>query len=893
MKMTKEEFLYRKSLEHSLSQITFDRASGITYPFERLFYPLEIGEGRNAFQTYADQIKNAHWLKEHFSDSDLEGRERQRDLDRMIESYFEKYIISNSPPHIFPEKGGSDKNPMDSLSTNSLLYVESRFDPARLVISDPDCPSRIILIASAGHGKTTLLRRIALYYSHPWSKEADHINLGRKYSLTGDFIPCLIELRGITGPAFSLVEVIKDSILSVMAKNGYPHQSRPGISEEEVTSWLHQSLDRMLLLVDGLDECSEKMRMTFLSALDEHLKKHPNAPIIMTSRPAGLSHPKILSLLDKMSFRGRSIIPLTGEDAKKYSYYWIDLTQPPEYRDSLQSTMDNILSQEKYEYLREFMRTPLELIFMLNQVANDSLSLNRYQLFRDTLWEYFTGHVKSHEKKRSVYEDTMIVLSFIAYQMQIRDLMVISLSTFKETWEDFRSLSFHTDIIKNGDLENFRDFLHSLTNHLGILEKEEKDSGVYYTFPIRSYQEFLTAHACCHLRLNKEMIKPDPLGILLPHIDDSSWTNIINFALLDLEENHQAEFDTLLYQVFHEVKNVNRLRQVIEADLSLTRDHALYLTKSVFSSPVMVTDQKDLLVACMKARSAYAFVLALRTSFEADPSGDGFLEAMALASVLWECDRGRSPTAKALSCLLSDNPGQERLGAVMISWLSRALMDELSEAYKDRIKNDFLVTDEMVTALDRQARKGEISSITALTDIWLSKVKGGEAVEALLDNELANQVISKLESYPFVIRRLCLLGRKRFDRPEYQQVLQWILTLGSIPYRKATFDLTNHGRKDLFLSSLIQATYYRSKHDLCFDHIALATACLYYCWDLDDYMHEWVFHLCHFRPSGHLRKGSLSTREINHFGLIQHQWEGKAKEYRRGLKRVQKSGQDM
>ena len=56
------ESAYRRALESSLKLITFDtfdRSSSESFSFEELFYPLEIAEGKYAFQSYAEQMDHA------------------------------------------------------------------------------------------------------------------------------------------------------------------------------------------------------------------------------------------------------------------------------------------------------------------------------------------------------------------------------------------------------------------------------------------------------------------------------------------------------------------------------------------------------------------------------------------------------------------------------------------------------------------------------------------------------------------------------------------------------------------------------------------------------------------------------------------------------------------
>lgn len=462
MQMKVEESTYRKALESSLERISFDRSSGESFSFEELFYPLEIDEGKYAFQSYAEQMELAHKLisSSTITYSDMSSAKVQAaeiaERIRLLQSRMSSSAVKNEPPQ---RKQKSENAPVGNdnkaiskqilekiksqqfnrtvaseLSTFEesqsekieLLEMEPQFDHSSLIISDNAKSSRILAVASAGHGKTTLLRRIALYYCHPFSDSENHIEIRKKYSLSGDFIPCLIQLRDITDQNYSIAKAIEYSVVSTFRNSNYGRENVDALLESSVQKWIGSIRNKLLLLVDGLDELSDSMRFSFLSALDDYLLSNSQTHVIMTSRVAGLSDAKIQNILRKMGFRGRSIIPLTDEDAKKYSERWIDVTQPVEQREQLKSAIEQILNQNKFKYLKEFMRTPLELLLILKQIANDSFSLNRFQMFRDTLWEYFTNHVKRYDQKRPIFEDTMTLLSFIAYQMQLNDSMFIS-----------------------------------------------------------------------------------------------------------------------------------------------------------------------------------------------------------------------------------------------------------------------------------------------------------------------------------------------------------------------------------------------------------------------------------------------------------------------------------
>ena len=919
MQMKVEESTYRKALESSLERISFDRSSGESFSFEDLFYPLEIDEGRYAFQSYAEQMELAHKLisSSAVTYSDMSSAKVQAteiaEKIRLLQSRMGSSASQNEPPQ---EKHKNDDAPVgndnkaiskqilekirnqqlnrtvgselptfeESQSERTeLLEQEPQFDHSSLIIPDNARISRILAVASAGHGKTTLLRRIALYYCHPFSDSDNHLEIRKKYSLSGDFIPCLIQLRDITDQNYSIAKAIESSVISVFRNSSFGRNNADALLESSVQKWISSVRSKLLLLVDGLDELSDSMRFSFLSALDDYLLSNSQTHVIMTSRVAGLSDSKVQSILRKMGFRGRSIIPLTDEDAKKYSERWIDATQPVEQREQLKSAIEQILNQNKFKYLKEFMRTPLELLLILKQIANDSFSLNRFQMFRDTLWEYFTNHVKKYDQKRPIFEDTMTLLSFIAYQMQLNDSMFISVHELEKLSDELSHLSFHTNLIKSGTLDDYREVLDSIAANVGIIERDDRTSDIVYTFPIRAYQEFLTAHACCHLRLNTELSKPDPCGVLRQHLNDSRWISITNFALSDLGTNNQHDFDAIINLIFKEISDIEQLRAVVEADLAITKDHALVLCKNAFSNQVLTEDQKELLIACMNTKSAYAYAYALKASYQATASDDRYLEANALSTIIWEYSSGRSAYKKAFSCLQSGTKSQIKLGTKMISVMAMTVMSEVAhdsrvsedEGYAgsiwlyDKVAQDFRVSDDLLATLARNAKlQQDVFSVTALTNIWLSKADGSEKAKLLLDAELAVLVIDSLNKNIPTIQKLCLGGRDVVKSSEYKRIQEMVFTLGSIPFSSRTRRLLDHDQGNLFVSTFLQAMYQSSKDDVDVDQVAIATACLYYCWDINRFMEAWTSEICRGMPSEYVRKDMCSVREQNHFDLV-------------------------
>ena len=943
--------LYFQNLREKLKYVTFDPAGGEAYLFEELFYPLSIDEGMIAFQSFAEQMEKARSSAANTpANVSIKRAEEKKEAEKQIQDSKEKISellrlrlnataqqqsrvkttkVSTVSASAKKEEGVSDgsetkrvskediisttellkeriaeklernKSTSASLSSDmanadpaqseelNFLLEEPDFDPGSLIIDRYPERSRIIAYASAGHGKSTLLRRIALYYcpslkDDKAAKDRDE-KIRNFYSLTepGQLIPCLILLRHITDGNFSVTRAIEKSVRTVfMREEAGQDQS----SETDIQQWIDSVRDDLLLLIDGLDELSDSVRFDFLAALDDYLVEHPKTRIIITSRISGLTDDNIQNILKKMQFRGRSILPITKNDVKKYAVTWINATQEPEKREAYLSSLNQVLTQKKYKRYRELIRTPLELLMLLKQITRETLSSNRTEMFHDNLWGYITNHVKRSSLKKMVFEDEMTVLGFIAYQMQLKDSLFMTLSELDDLSSKLSHLSFQTDVLGDGTTEDYRKLLDSLAANVGIVEKDDHQDDIVYTFPIRTYQEYLTAYACCHLRLDTGWSKPNPLEIIKDHFGDSRWLNIINYVLSILEYDDEInEFNSIIDALDSSSSDIEQIRSVVEADLSINFDCATMLVKEVFKGQVITQTQRELLFSCMSAKYPSSYVSALNSLYQGEQNQDyrsfavNYLEANALSTLLFELSNGRSGTDKALSLIRSGKEKQIVLGCEMISLLARTFLDEVfdvsdeyadAKKYKKIIKEEFKVTDDLLAALKDAARSGiGVFGITALTNIWLSRIENSQKAARLLDCDMASRVITELNKNIPVIQDLCFMGSAAFESPEYLRIKELVYTLGSIPFNAETQRLRRHGDGNIYVASLMQAMYEETIAKYGSDQVALAFACFFYCWDTDTFMNEWVWDICRGQPSAMVRKDAYTDRENNHFIL--------------------------
>lgn len=917
--MKYNEEVYREKLASSLDGVCFDKLSGERFSFEKLFFPVKIDEGKYAFQSYVKQMELAHSLIQKPSNivplmdriDELRKRmqfnndlpvaknvEEQEETEQIQPTELQegasqlerKYARDNANKALgkrIMEKINSHQEIVNmSLQydtgieedVDTFLY-EPLYDHNSLIVPAAN-GSRILAVASAGHGKTTLLKRVALFYcktrnisarikNRKLEGEDYHQKLQKIYNLTGEFLPCIIQLREIVDKDYSLDRSIEKNISTVMNIGNEEEE----ILIDEIRNLIEQNRKKLLLLIDGLDELSDSMRVKFLNAMDAYLTLHPGTNVIMTTRVAGLSKSGVRELLTKMEFRGRSIIPLTDTQAKAYSDKWIEVTQPIEQQENLKDAVDQILNQNRFKYLKEFMRTPLELLVILKQVANDTLSLNRFQMFHDMLWELFTNHVKKYSQKQLVFDDTMTLLGFLAFKMQEKDSMFISHQELEELEEELGQLSFHTHILADGTVQGCIDYLDTLAANIGIVEKSDSSSELSYTFPIRSYQEYLTAYACCHVRLNIEETKPDPLKIVCEHFSDSRWMSIINFVLSDLGSNSQSEFETLLLEIFRQADGMELQKSVVEADLAITKELATELCKTHFCCRCLGTENRELLNVSMQTKSAYAYVYALKSLYlhNQEENQSDYLDVYALANVLWEYQNGNSACEVASAMVEGENKRENILGAVMLKHIAYMHLKEECYDYEMKAKRDLVLSSTVIRSLSENAiEKEDVHSVVALTNLWVTRAKGYERIRKVLLPDLGEVVKRQIARRKEGVIKLSVCEGSMKNQADYPEIKELFYALGTFPISPSTKEMINHKESE-FIGTVLNRMYDESKGDPSMNEIAIATACLYTCWDLDRFTLVWGGDICKGTSSQYIHKKMCKPREKNHFELVRSQ----------------------
>ena len=272
---------YISVLEGTLNTICFDRASGKRFSFEKLYYPLVLDDGKNAFQSYKEQIEQAKKgndekerlrgiragirslsseVKKKAEEklSEKKADEQKTETIALIDSIKQKTSPNNnSENHKTIEISDEENNSIqgdvelqvsseqfideDDKTDKSITYYDAEKYDFKLeedeygLFPEEDYEDkhnlsvrtkRVLAIANAGHGKTTLLRRIALFYCYSTLPELrgkkeelvadieEHNRIKKIYGLDEkkDYIPCYIPLRKYDGKARTFKQIICECI---------------------------------------------------------------------------------------------------------------------------------------------------------------------------------------------------------------------------------------------------------------------------------------------------------------------------------------------------------------------------------------------------------------------------------------------------------------------------------------------------------------------------------------------------------------------------------------------------------------------------------------------------------------------------------------------------------
>lgn len=382
--------------------------------------------------------------------------------------------------------------------------------------------SQSIVLGGPGSGKSTLLRFIAI----DLLSESPRLTLlAKKW---GQFLPVWVPFALWTRMiSESSAPCSLSELLSGWLKN---------YTEERLYPLIEQALndERLLLLVDGLDEWTNENAATVALDRLQIFIKQRNSPAIITSRPSGFRR-----LGGKQNeWQIGELSDFSLDQQKSLSKIWFAYRIKAHDKTCEQNEIERIANIETDRFiielsrsrdLKDLARVPLLLCLLIyHKVHNARLPQNRFKAY-NSLVEHI---IQTHPQKRKVaasltdnYRDfsedeIKKIFALIAYRMHEYNI--------EGTMDQKKAVGIVEDYLKDTEKglgisprESHRlscDLLKIGENSIGILAMA---SPTEIRFFHRVFQEFLASYYLSSLSLE------DRISIISNHCADPQWKDTI------------------------------------------------------------------------------------------------------------------------------------------------------------------------------------------------------------------------------------------------------------------------------------------------------------------------------------------------------------------------------
>lgn len=531
-------------------------------PEQVIEYRKKLGEFyRIVFNTYDPGIpsvllgQNILPLEERFVMPDIyekeeiyiDSKNKQEDMQRIkLSDEKRRKLFDEQQRYTRP---GETFHLVDSQLDHSLQSIYEKRDSIDKWLLQND---RCIILGEQGSGKSILVRYLIL----DLLKESP--NLSKLSDKWGCYLPVWIPF------ALCSKKISQDTDISIkeILRNWFKSHDR-----EDLFKLVEQALndERLLLLIDGLDEWSD--RLSAKSALDRIniFIDNKMVPVIITSRPYGFV--KLESKISNSEIV--NLAPLTSDQQSKLSLIWFKAWLKRLEKDNsggcnLDSESERICASfmdelKRTSSLNELAKIPLLLCILISQrMQNAVLPHSRFEAYEEILNNLISSHPKRRVLDASIsknpiisyFDDEKTPFSLIAYEIQNNSSEgLIEKEKAKELIRDFFIKDYGNK--KDEAILKSQEILDLSENFLGILvEKSKNDLGFFH----RSFQEFLTAFFLSRLDVDEQE------EIICSNIANPIWREVILCFLYLIKR--PSEIKNLIEKIRELVLNENELYYV-------------------------------------------------------------------------------------------------------------------------------------------------------------------------------------------------------------------------------------------------------------------------------------------------------------------------------------------
>lgn len=433
----------------------------------------------------------------------------------MVEAQSENAIDDQQKqrPKFTPSREYSQRSPIDNWVSRGNLS---------LLFGDP------------GSGKSTFLRFLALDIL---SEEPTLEEISDKW---GSFLPVWI-------PFALWTKIIHQGSVSDSSVKGVVKALLTSWSADFLVPLVEKALedDRLLILVDGLDEHSNNEAAKIaLNHLDTFLSLK-RVPAIVTTRPHGFER---LGMKTD-GWQEAEIADLSREQQEELVVVWFAARSRqinPAFDEaarsvSVGSQKDTFFAElDRSQELREISRNPLLLSLLISfQIKNIRLPTGRFEAYQSLTDHLISVHPQARRVAAQVTGQTELIdqvdlkkiLAHLAYTLQIEHpegliTEVDAITAMAEFLvDDINGLGMS----RSDAMRTSKNILTKAENSLGILvKKSSEEIGFYH----RTIQEYLTTFHISRLSLDEQ------LNIVDTHAVGPSWREVI-LGLLQITQRSE------------------------------------------------------------------------------------------------------------------------------------------------------------------------------------------------------------------------------------------------------------------------------------------------------------------------------------------------------------------
>ena len=172
--------------------------------------------------------------------------------------------------------------------------------------------------------------------------------------------------------------------------------------------------------------------------------------------------------------------------------------------------------------------------------------------------------------------------------------------------------------------------------------------------------------------------RPNPANILIQHINDSRWMDVIAYALSDMENNGILGYESFKSDIFQQCSNIDLMIIIVENGFYIDYANATVICRKYFGELVLPEYSKELLKACLNCGSAYSFRKALVSLYKKTFMQSPWLfhEALSYAYLYRAISENKAIVDYSMSLLASCELHQQLAGAGMLALMARIVLKE-------------------------------------------------------------------------------------------------------------------------------------------------------------------------------------------------------------------------